>query len=519
MSRCECQTGRWNGRSARCPARWMLAAVTLVAGAVGAGPAPGQEDGAGASASGITLPDPAKAPWLKFEAAIEKSYREPLKQGGAFEPPVKEYLQKNVVPQLALEDNRAIIDRVRKRMRDLLLGGIADDKSFESASAAALESMDALARDGQEPLAVRVNAMLFIGEMRQKDNREGKVWPKAADALAKAAADRTLPPAVRVAAMAGLARQADTAKAAGDARVTEFTRAARGALQGILGEKPEGSDAVAVDWLAARALAMLPGLTKNTSKELAGAVAVILADESRPIDVRVRAAAALGAIAGPKSEVDPIAQVKTIRALAVESLGHELATADRQRFEDDYRAMAGGRRRFAPKPVAPAAGGAAFGGYDPSGVGLSLPTPGFPSGGSSGESGATLGGGGYPGLPGMSAGPNDPVADYVTEPACRRIAWRLHALGDAVVSEKGTGIGSLPGAEADADKELAELLREQAATIADELTEKSVRDALAALQGKEDAAADSDTPDAKPGAKPATKPGDNEPDESSPFGK
>lgn len=518
MSCCEWQTGRGNGRSAR----WMLAAMTLVAGAVGAGPAPGQDDGAGAAASGITLPDPAKAPWLKFEAAIEKSYREPLKQGGAFEPPVKDYLQKNVVPQLALEDNRAIIDRVRKRMRDLLLGGIADDKSFESASAAALESMDALARDGQEPLAVRVNAMLFIGEMRQKDNREGKVWPKAADALAKAAADRTLPPAVRVAAMAGLARQADTAKAAGDARVTEFTRTARGALQGILGEKPEGSDAVAVDWLAARALAMLPGLTKNTSKELAGAVAAILADESRPIDVRVRAAAALGAIAGPKSEVDPIAQVKAIRALAVESLGHELSIADRQRFEDDYRAMAGGRRRFAPKPVAPAAGGAAFGGYDPSGVGLSAPTPGFPSGGSAGESGITGGASyssGMPGMPGMGAGPNDPVADYVTEPACRRIAWRLHALGDAVVSEKGVGLGSLPGAEADADKELAELLREQAATIAEELTEKSVRDALAALDGKEQDAADSDTPDAKPGTKPATKPGDNDPDDSSPFGK
>ncbi len=486
-------------------------AVSAVALAQDAG------EGDGAAASGITMADPSKAPWVKFEAAIEKNYREPLKQGGNFETVVRDYLEKNVVPQLAVEDNRAIIERVRKRMRELLLGGITDDKAFESASAAAAEAMEAMARDADQLLPVRVNAMLFIGEMRQKDNRDGKAWPKAAEPLAKAAADGSLPAAVRIVAMAGLARQADTAKAAGDSKVAEFAKVARVAIQSILAEKPTGSDAVAVDWLTARALSILPGLTKNTPKELAATVAGILADESRPIDVRVRAAVALASIAGAKSEVDAVAEVKTVRELAVTALEAETTAADRNRFEDEYRVMVGGRRRFvakaapAPDPVTPS--------YDPSGVNLSAPPPGYPGSGS--DPGAT-GGATYPGMPGSMLpgmpGGTDMIADYITEPACRRTAWRLHVLADAVLTEKGAGIGSLPGAETEAAKELAELLREHAGIVNEELTEQSVRDALAALKGEEpepDAAPAGD----KPGAtKPAGKPGDSEPDPSSPFG-
>lgn len=474
-------------------------------------------EGSAAAASGITMADPSKAPWVKFEAAIEKNYREPLKQGGGFENTAKEYLEKTVVPQLAAEDNRAIIERVRKRMRELLLGGITDDKAFEAASVAAVAAMEAMARDADQPLPVRVNAMLFIGEMRQKDNRDGKAWPKAAEPLAKAAADASLPAAIRIVAMAGLARQADTAKAAGDGKVAEFAKVARGAIQSILAEKPVGAAAVAVDWLAARALAILPGLTKNTPKEMAAAVAAILADESRPIDVRVRAAAALGAIAGAKSEVDAVAEVTHVRELAIAALEAETAAADRNRFEDEYRVMVGGRRRFvakaapAPDPVSPS--------YDPSGINLSAPPSGYPGSGS--EPGVT-GGASYPGMPGSAMpgmpGGTDPVADYITEPACRRTAWRLHLLADAVLSEKGAGIGSLPGAEADAAKELAELLREHSVIVNEELTESSVRDALAALKGEEP---EPDTAPAgdKPGTtKPAGKPGESEPDPSSPFG-
>lgn len=486
---------------------------------LGAARAQEAAEGDNAAASGITMADPSKAPWIKFEAAIEKNYREPLKQGGNFENTAREYLEKTVVPQLALEDNRAIIERVRKRMRELLLGGITDDKAFEGASAASLEVMEALARDGDQPLPARVNAMLFIGEMRQKDNRDGRVWQRAAEPLAKAAADTTLPPAVRIAAMAGLARHADAAKAGGDARVAEFAKAARGAILPILTEKPAGPGAVATDWLTARVLAMLPGLTKNAPKDLAATVAGILADESRPIDVRVRAAAALGAIAGAKSEVDAVATEKKIRALAIAALEAETATADRLRFEDEYRAQVGGRRRFVAKPTAPTNDPGMSTSYDPSGINLSGPPPGYPG---SGSDPSVTGGASYPGMsgvPGVPGGPNDPVADYVTEPACRRTAWRLYALGEAVLTEKGAGIGALPGAEAEATKELAELLREHALTIGEELTEQSVRDALAALRGEEPDADGKSPAEKKPGEKkPADKPTESDTDPSSPFG-
>jgi len=518
---------RWGIRGTH-DRRWLVGCVGLCALAV-AGVAPeharAQDDGSDdATVAGLTMADPTKAPWIRLEAAIEKGYREPLKQGGAFEATVQEYLEKTVVPQLALDDNRAIIERVRKRMRELLLGGIADDKAFELASAAALEAMQAIAKNGQEPVPVRVNAALFIGEMRQKDNREGKLWPRAAEPLAKLAADTTLPAAVRIAAMAGLARHGDAAKAAGDTKVAEFAKASRGAIQAILGEKPADGGAVATDWMTGRALALLPGLTKNASKELAGAVGAILADDARPIDVRVRAAVALGAIAGAKSEVDADAVVKRIRALAVEALVAETDTADRLRFEDDYRALVGGRRRFIAKAVPPTTDPSMMSSsYDPGGFNVSGPPPGYPSSGGGEQITGGTGGimpGGMPGIPG---GSNEPVADYITEPACRRTAWRLHVLGDATLAEKGSGVGSLPGVNADEAKDLAESLREHAATIDEELTERAVRDALAALRGEEPTADDEGKPssgrDAKDDdKKPGDKPRDSDSDPNSPFG-
>ncbi|NDC64747.1 MAG: hypothetical protein EBZ59_12370, partial [Planctomycetia bacterium] len=83
---------------------------------LGAARAQEAAEGDNVAASGITMADPSKAPWIKFEAAIEKNYREPLKQGGKFENTARDYVEKTVVPQLALEDNRAIIERVRKRL-------------------------------------------------------------------------------------------------------------------------------------------------------------------------------------------------------------------------------------------------------------------------------------------------------------------------------------------------------------------------------------------------------------------
>jgi len=444
----------------------------------------GDGAGAGEAAAKQSLgADPFKTPaWTK----AEQEYKDSLRGGGAFDPAAREFAVKKALPQLGIEANRPIIDRVRRRLREGLLNGIADDKAFDDASKAVAEGALAIARDPKISPIVRVNAMLLVGELRQKDAREGGVWEPAAALLAASAGDIKLPLGVRVAALAGLSRHAEAAKKAGGTKPADLAKVARAAVAAIVEEPVSADRSVAAEWMAARALALLPAVMQPLPKETAAAVAAILNDSSRSIDVRVRAAAALGVLVGPKSEVNPPAVIESVRKLAIAALAADEAAANERRFDEEYRMLTsgggqmGGAIRYAPPRPAP------------------VPTPLF-----------------NPDDPGFTGVP--PVPEMISEQACRRAAWRLVTLADSIVTaDDKAGLAMLlPQNEIASAKKLAATIRAEGLKIHEDRTEAAILDALDVLDPEGDAVEGQASLRKK--KKPATAPEEPAETDLSPF--
>lgn len=391
--------------------------------------------------------------WAKVENARETSeLRQQLRDGGPFDAKARAFVLQAVLPQLGLEANRPTIERVRRRIRDLLLGDVADDKAFGDASKTVVDAMAALARNGDAEPAVRVNAMLLVGELRSKD---GRPLPAALPTLATTAGDVRVPLEVRVAAAAGMARHAEAVRAAD--QLAEVAKAVAPAIGPML----SGPPSVAGDWLAGRALAIVQGLgPAAATKESLAAAARILGDGTRGVDLRIRAAAALGAAAAADSGVDVGRAVDSIRGVALAGLEEDAAAAENRRADRSLGSAA------------------APGGIQP---------------------------------PGGETEPSIPQL------VCRRNAWRLWTCADALASEDGTkGLGRLlSGDAAAAAGKAAATLRQAAATLDEHPDERSVLEAIKSLGGQ--AAAEADV-------RPASQPGTDAParadtpGDANPFG-
>jgi len=427
-----------------------------------------------ACAAGAARAEPKYAGWTKVEACREiRELKEKLREGGQVDANARLFLEETALPQLALDDNRATIERTRRRIRELLLADVADEKAYGEISLLIAEFMTALARDEQAEPVVRVNAMLLVGELKAKN---GKPWPPAALALAAAAGDKGLPDAVRIAALAGVAKH--VAAGGGDEAIAKTFGPP---VVAILAEPATPDRATEHEWLAVRALQLVPLLMQKAPPKVAAAIAALLGDEARSIDLRVRAAAALGATADANSGVDAAAAVETIRKLAIAALESEEKAAAVRRFEDQYRR-----------------GGVAAG---PPGM-----MPAAPAG---------------PGFEGMAMPVVDPLA--TPEQACRRAAWRLYTLGAAILTPDGKqGLALLLGDAAGPAKTLAEQLVKEGLTIDADPVEDALLDALDVLRppadgGKpakrptrqpkpDEPAADEGKPDSDPNASPFDNP-------------
>ena len=209
------------------------------------------------------------AAWAKIEQDVEKNLKEVLRAPGGLDAGARDFIVEKAVPQLANDANRGILDRIRRRLREIFLSGTTDDRTFDDASQAIAEAALALVRDTEASLPARVNAMLLVGDLRGKDGKEGTVWPGAVAPLAAVAADTDIDTAIRVAAMAGLARHADAARRVGGDKQTEFAKAARGAVLAVAVQPTDPLRPAASDWLSARALALVTSVTKSAPKEFA----------------------------------------------------------------------------------------------------------------------------------------------------------------------------------------------------------------------------------------------------------
>ncbi len=463
------------GRSPRWAAVLFATGLIVATGSL----VPAQEEGEGTAQEGAD--EEAKpagdatrnAAWTKIEQDAEKSYREPLKTGGGFSPAAQDFVVKKAMPQLANDANRPILDRVRKKMRDILVVGITDDRAFDEASKAVADAAVTIAKNPEASLAARVNAMLLVGELRAKDNKDGTVWPAAVSQLAAVAGDATLDPSVRVAAMAGLVRHADVAKRTGGDRQTEFAKGARPAILAIVAEKPSVEQPVVSDWLASRALSILTTVLKSSPKELAATLVGVMNDKDRSLDVRVRAAAALGATATPKSEIQAVEATNGVTELAVAVLEVDEGILRDRRYEQQITGGGGGT----------------------GGGGMMPMRPGMPPGMS---------------MPGMGGG-GVAVPQLVPDQSLRRTAWRLVTLADALLTEDGkAGVAALlSGDDKAASQSYAELFRKYGLELDEKRTDDVILEALAFIRPGDDEEAA--TPDGDAEGTPAKPADDNDP--------
>lgn len=232
----------------------------------------------------------------------------------------------------------------------------------------------------------------------------GMLPAPAADDLAamgKTIADGQAPLARRIEAVVGL--QAQTKKLAGDAALAAEVAPA---VFGIISAPPEG-DPKAVAWLVSRGLELLPALP--VTPEVIQAVAGIVADPSRDLDVRVRAAVALGQLAADSPPPQVAATLAAIRSLAIEALQAELDAAARRRLEQELAAGS-----LASMSMTQSTEGGAF---MQEGMGRRGGREGF--------------------------GTED--AASVSKAECRRAAWRLALLADAIAPAKGSKSTGLSG--------------------------------------------------------------------------
>jgi hypothetical protein len=391
------------------------------------------------------------AGWSKVESAAEtRTYRDAMKAGGAFDAAARGFLEEIALPQLALEANRTTIEKIRKRMREYLLTDISNEKAADDASKAVMAFMESLAgKDDVDPV-VRVNAMLLIGEMQSMDR---KPWQPAGAVLAGAVANAELPKAVRIAACVGLARHVEATKGVAEEQ-QRMAAVAVPAIMAVLKEraKEPATPTVAVenDWIASRCLSMLP-LLGPLSPTTAVEVVRILDESNRSINVRVRAAAALAAAAGPESKIDKASVIKSIGGLAVSALERDVAAADKLLLDRQYGGSSG-----QPPP-----------GMMPPGM---MPPGMMP-----------------PGMmpPGMGVDPTgQPVAEQlIPRESCRRAAWRLWVLAEAVLTDDSKrGLAVLGGEASPAAVDLAQSLRRAAMDLDATPEEPTLRQALADLK-------------------------------------
>jgi hypothetical protein len=376
------------------------------------------------------------ADWGKVELATEtRGFKEAMRAGGAFDAAARGFLEQIALPQLALEANRPAIERVRRKIREFLLGDVVNEKAADDAGKAVMAFMQALADKQEAEPVVRVNAMLLIGELQGADR---KPLQAAAPVLARAAANADLPKAVRIAAGVGLQRHVEATRglAEDQQRVADV---ANPAIREILEKSASQALAAEDDWLASRCLAMMPLLGAGTPETIAQA-ARIVGDEALSVDLRVRAAAGLAAAAGPDAKVDVAAAIAAIGKLAVLSLERDAAAADRLLLERQSGAPSG--LPAAGPPLAPPG------------------ATGDPSGQPGGE-------------------------QSVPREVCRRAAWRLSVLADSILtddSKRGLAVRAAEGDARTGFQKLAQTLRRAAMELDANPDEATLRQALADLE-------------------------------------
>lgn len=278
-----------------------------------------------------------------LEASNEmKSYQKDLRSGAPFADEHQRLLLNEGLPQLVIDGNRLDRVMVRQRLEKIFFDSIADSTAYKKATDSAVEKLSTLARSEQISINGSINAVLFLGELRDK---QGQLLKTATQPLSEITSDDSVTPAVRIAALAGLGKRIQELRTSSGENNRVVAASIAPTLNKILSLPVKSLPPIGRDWMQGRALEYANNLFPilgDKPQELDGAVKsaiTILKDSNRAIDLRIRTVVFLSysANAGITLPVDEI--LTAADELVKHSLRDVYGIIQDKKFEEEITGM------------------------------------------------------------------------------------------------------------------------------------------------------------------------------------
>jgi len=236
--------------------------------------------------------EPRYSRMASLEASSEmKAYQKDLQSGSPFTEKHQQLLLDEGLPQLFIDGNRLDRAQARQRLEKIFFDSIADSNAYQKATDLAVTRLTALGRSEQISINGSINAVLFLGELRDK---QGQLLAAATQPLSEIVSDDSVTPAVRIAALAGFGKRIQELRISSSENKQVKAASIVPTLNTILELPDKSMPPIGRDWMQGRALeysrSMLQNLGDNP-KEFDGAVksaVTILKNSNRPIDLRIR---------------------------------------------------------------------------------------------------------------------------------------------------------------------------------------------------------------------------------------
>jgi len=239
------------------------------------------------------------------------------------------------VRKLVAEKDPARVTRARSELAkefSKLGSNTADAKKI---APAVVKELTQASRSKNVSISASVNAALLLGELQYSDKKHDSA---ATSSLVELVSDESVIPAVRVAAFNGLVEQTSTATAEQAASLlTTFTKLAT--------LEDTTLPTVSRNWIQERLLEASPDLVsqlgddKSAVNPLKDAAATLLGDETRPVNLRVRAAGLLAAMTDsgltlPAADIQRIAE--QTEAVAIAAVQEDWDAIERQKLQEKF---------------------------------------------------------------------------------------------------------------------------------------------------------------------------------------
>ena len=236
--------------------------------------------------------EPRYSRMASLEASSEmKAYQKDLQSGSPFTEKHQQLLLDEGLPQLFIDGNRLDRAQARQRLEKIFFDSIADSNAYKKATDLAVTRLTALGRSEQISINGSINAVLFLGELRDK---QGQLLAAATQPLSEIVSDDSVTPAVRIAALAGFGKRIQELRVSSSENKQVKAASIASTLNTIMELPDKSMPPIGRDWMQGRALeysrSMLQNLGDNP-QELDGAVksaVTILKNSNRPIDLRIR---------------------------------------------------------------------------------------------------------------------------------------------------------------------------------------------------------------------------------------